>query len=65
VRLTAVLQDMGLATESADKYHVPLTLGKVAQEMYRLAMQTNPSLSRKDFSSVYQYLESRADHSIT
>lgn len=51
------VKDLGLATESAERYNAPLILGKIAQETYREAMQIDPKLARKDFSSIYKLIE--------
>ena len=49
-------QDMGLATEVADKQASPLPLGKAAREIYERAIQGKGDLGKKDFSSVYLHL---------
>jgi 3-hydroxyisobutyrate dehydrogenase len=51
---------MGLATESASKQGVSLEIGRAAQDLYQLAMKSQPGLTRKDFSSVYNYILSKS-----
>lgn len=53
-------QDMRLATELAKKHGSPLPLGEAAESLYADALETDPELARKDFSSVYQFLAQRA-----
>lgn len=48
---------MGLATGIAEKSQVPLPLGEAAQSIYSQSIDHQPDLARKDFSSVYQYLQ--------
>ena len=50
-------QDMGLAMESAERMGVSSPLGAAAGRVYEDAIRDLPELSRKDFSSVYRYLE--------
>jgi 3-hydroxyisobutyrate dehydrogenase len=50
---------MGLATEVAAQNGVPLPLGAVAESLYAQVVKEDPGLSRKDFSSVYQFLQSK------
>lgn len=54
-----MLKDMGLASELALKTRVPLPLGKAVENLYREAISMEPKLARKDFSSVYKFLESK------
>jgi len=55
-----MLKDMGLATEIAKQKGAPLPLGKKAQDIYAQAIKEQPPLARKDFSSVYHFLETKA-----
>ena len=48
---------MGLATDSASATDTPSLLGAAAQKIYEDAVRSDPALARKDFSSVYRYLE--------
>ena len=48
---------MGLATDSASATDTPSLLGAAAQKIYEDAVKSDPALARKDFSSVYRYLE--------
>lgn len=48
---------MGLATDSASAAKTPLLLGAAAQKIYEDAVKNEPELARKDFSSMYRYLE--------
>lgn len=50
-------QDMHLATDIADTHRSPLPLGEAARDMYAEVTRTHPELAKKDFSSVYRYLE--------
>ncbi|TDL27253.1 3-hydroxyisobutyrate dehydrogenase [Rickenella mellea] len=54
-----MLKDMGLATDSANAAGTPLPLGQMAQNIYEKVIREKPDLARKDFSSVYQYLETQ------
>ncbi|TFK67904.1 3-hydroxyisobutyrate dehydrogenase, partial [Pluteus cervinus] len=54
-----MLKDMGLATNSATSTGTPLPLGRAAEAFYKEAIEQQPELARKDFSSVYRYLQSR------
>lgn len=51
---------MGLATDIAHVSCIPLPLGETAESVYAQVIHEQPALSRKDFSSVYRYLESAA-----
>ncbi|KAI5124323.1 hypothetical protein M0805_008930 [Coniferiporia weirii] len=52
-----MLKDMGLALESASRVGSALPLGTAARNIYGEMMESDPELVRKDFSSVYRYLE--------
>jgi len=52
-----MLKDMGLAADSASLAETPLPLGTAAQKIYEDALRRQPDLARKDFSSVYKYLQ--------
>ncbi|KIM57077.1 hypothetical protein SCLCIDRAFT_131305 [Scleroderma citrinum Foug A] len=52
-----MLKDMHLATDIADTHRSPLPLGEAARDMYAEVTRTHPELAKKDFSSVYRYLE--------
>ncbi|RDB21345.1 3-hydroxyisobutyrate dehydrogenase, mitochondrial [Hypsizygus marmoreus] len=56
-----MLKDMGLATDIGKQTKSPLPLGEVAESIYAQVIKEQPVLSRKDFSSVYQYLESKTN----
>ncbi len=47
---------MGLATEAAGAIGCPLPMGGAAEKVYAQIIVEEPDFSRKDFSSVYQYL---------
>lgn len=51
---------MGLATEVASLSGSPLPLGGAAETIYEDVLKRQPELGRKDFSSVYQYLNRAA-----
>ena len=51
---------MGLASESAASVGIPLPTGAEAQRVYAEVISQSPELARKDFSSVYLYLEKLA-----
>jgi len=53
-----MLKDMGLATEIASRTGSPLPLGAAAERIYAEVITKQPELARKDFSSVYKFLES-------
>ncbi|KAG6833470.1 hypothetical protein H0H87_006042 [Tephrocybe sp. NHM501043] len=57
--MALMLKDMGLAKDVAKQYTSPIPLGEAAEEMYRMVITEQPELGRKDFSSVYRYLEGR------
>jgi len=48
---------MRLATDAAGTHSSPLPLGEAARDLYAEVTRTHPELAKKDFSSVYQYLE--------
>ncbi|KAF8078140.1 3-hydroxyisobutyrate dehydrogenase [Lyophyllum atratum] len=52
-----MLKDMGLARDIAEQTKSPIPLGVAAENIYARVVQEQPVLSRKDFSSVYRYLE--------
>lgn len=52
-----VVQDMGLASESASLLGSPLPLGEAAQRIYEDVIRSTPELAGKDFSSVYKHLQ--------
>jgi 3-hydroxyisobutyrate dehydrogenase len=47
---------MGLATALGRTYGSPLPMTEAAETIYRDAIEKEPGLSRKDFSSVYAFL---------
>ena len=58
--ITDVLeQDMGLAKDVAQQSHIPLPLGEAARDIYNIVVETQPELAKKDFSSVYRFLQGR------
>jgi len=52
-----IVQDMGLASDVAQKQRSPLPLGEAAKEIYSTVIEKRPGLATKDFSSVYQFLK--------
>jgi 3-hydroxyisobutyrate dehydrogenase len=48
-------KDVGLAVEAARALRIPLFVAPAAQQLYRLA--SSHGLGRKDFTSVYSFLE--------
>ncbi|KAH8108154.1 3-hydroxyisobutyrate dehydrogenase [Cristinia sonorae] len=56
-----MLKDMGLATEIADAYSTPLPMGEAAENMYADVVTQVPELAKRDFSSVYRYLQLSAE----
>ncbi|KAH6918803.1 3-hydroxyisobutyrate dehydrogenase [Coprinopsis sp. MPI-PUGE-AT-0042] len=54
-----MLKDMGLAAEIAAKQKSALPLGLAARDLYSKVVSEEPSLARKDFSSVYKFLEKK------
>jgi 3-hydroxyisobutyrate dehydrogenase len=50
---------MGLASTLAKTQKSPLPLGELAEKIYAQVIESNDSLIRKDFSSVYVYLRSQ------
>jgi 3-hydroxyisobutyrate dehydrogenase len=51
---------MGLASNIATNFRTPLPLGEAARSIYAEVIEQQPELSRKDFSSVYRYLQTAA-----
>ncbi|XP_028645929.1 3-hydroxyisobutyrate dehydrogenase, mitochondrial [Grammomys surdaster] len=51
---TLMAKDLGLAQDSATSTKTPILLGSVAHQIYR--MMCSKGYSKKDFSSVFQYL---------
>ncbi len=51
---------MGLATEIAKKNNSALPLGEAAEALYDKAIQDQPELATRDFSSVYKYLQAKS-----
>ena len=49
---------MGLATHIGKEVVSSLPLGEAAENIYRRMVEEEPVLARKDFSSVYKFLES-------
>ncbi|KAF7359383.1 NAD dependent epimerase dehydratase family protein [Mycena sanguinolenta] len=59
---TALMEkDMGLASDLAKKTETKLVLGDAARGLYSRMMEQQPELARKDFSSVYRFLNRRSD----
>lgn len=54
-------QDMGLATDIATTSGSPLPLGEAAASIYEEVLKRQPELAKKDFSSVYAYLQRTAE----
>ena len=52
-------QDMGLANDVARQSGTPLPLGEVAMDVYESIVEKQPELAKKDFSSVYRFLQGR------
>ncbi|EAU88397.1 3-hydroxyisobutyrate dehydrogenase [Coprinopsis cinerea okayama7 len=52
-----MLKDMRLATDIAEKNQSALPLGVAARELYQKAIEEKPELAKKDFSSVFKFLE--------
>jgi 3-hydroxyisobutyrate dehydrogenase len=48
---------MGLATDIATKSSSPVPLGRMAEGLYKEAIEAEPKLAGKDFSSIYNYLK--------
>lgn len=48
---------MKLATEIGSSTGTSLPLGKAAEEIYSAVIEKHADLARKDFSSVYKFLE--------
>ncbi|GLB35142.1 putative 3-hydroxyisobutyrate dehydrogenase [Lyophyllum shimeji] len=58
-----MLKDMGLARDVAKQTKTPIPLGAAAEHIYARVVKEQPALSRKDFSSVYRFLEtSKEEH---
>jgi 3-hydroxyisobutyrate dehydrogenase len=57
---TLMLKDMGLAMAAANQHGNPLPLGEAAEKVYSQAVKSMPELKGKDFSSIYQYLQSES-----
>lgn len=51
---------MGLARNGSRATGSPLPLAEAAEQIYADAVERHPELIRKDFSSVYMYLETAA-----
>lgn len=47
---------MGLATEIASTVGSALPMGRVAEVLYAKAVEADPEIAKKDFSSIYSYL---------
>jgi len=60
VYIDLVGQDIGLATDIAEKQRSPLPLGHAAKAIYSEVIEKKPELGTKDFSSVYQYFEKQS-----
>lgn len=56
-----MLKDLGLAKDIAKQTHSPIPLGAAAENIYARVVQEQPALSRKDFSSVYRFLETNKE----
>ncbi|KAF5373056.1 hypothetical protein D9758_001705 [Tetrapyrgos nigripes] len=56
-----MLKDMGLATNLSSLAGTPLPLGEAAECIYNQVIQEQPTLGKKDFSSVYQYLKNLSE----
>ncbi|KAJ4488403.1 3-hydroxyisobutyrate dehydrogenase [Lentinula aciculospora] len=52
-----MLKDMGLASNVAALAGCPVPLGQTAEALYARMIEERPDLARKDFSSVYRFLE--------
>jgi 3-hydroxyisobutyrate dehydrogenase len=52
-------KDLGLAVSAARQLRVPVFVAPAAQQLVRLA--SSHGLGRKDFSSVYRFLEASSD----
>jgi len=52
-----MIKDLRLATEISKSSDSPVPLGELAESIYADAVKRHPELSKKDFSSVYRYLE--------
>jgi len=57
--LTQLEQDMGLASDIARQSQTPLPLGEAAKDIYSAVVESQPELAKKDFSSVYRFLQGR------
>ncbi|KAI0064704.1 3-hydroxyisobutyrate dehydrogenase [Artomyces pyxidatus] len=56
-----MIKDMGLATDVSQASGSPLPLAEAAGRIYQDAVRLHPELGKKDFSSVYQYLQRAAE----
>lgn len=56
-----LLQDMGLATNIANEAGSPLPLGEAAENIYAQVIKQQPAFARKDFSSIYRFLQIAAE----
>ncbi|EIN07680.1 3-hydroxyisobutyrate dehydrogenase [Punctularia strigosozonata HHB-11173 SS5] len=56
-----MLKDLGLASSIAKARNSPLPLGEVAEKIYAQVIDSNESLIRKDFSSVYLHLRDQME----
>lgn len=61
MKLMQLEQDMGLANDVARQSGVQLPLGKVAMHVYKTVIEKQPELAKKDFSSVYRFLQADND----
>lgn len=50
---------MGLASDVARQSKTPLPLGEAARDIYNTVVERQPELAKKDFSSVYRFLQSQ------
>jgi len=51
-----MLKDLGLVLEAARDVSAPIPLGSAAHALYQTMCQSNPNLSKKDFSVIFKYL---------
>ncbi|KAJ3865070.1 NAD binding domain of 6-phosphogluconate dehydrogenase-domain-containing protein [Lentinula novae-zelandiae] len=56
-----MLKDMGLASNVAAMAGCPIPLGQAAEALYAQMIEEQPELARKDFSSVYKFLQKTAE----
>jgi 3-hydroxyisobutyrate dehydrogenase len=52
-----VEQDLGLATNVSKALGSPVPLAEAAEKVYEDSVRRYPELSKRDFSSIYRYLE--------